>query len=134
MWSTGVGHNCANKKEKSTSLTANSLLPPQHRHRHHHRPEEAPLSHLPLSNPSSLKEAGEQRSPKKCSGHQISRPPYKGMIPKPDSLPSSLGRRIVAQASSASRSPRRRPRTTSGPLPPRTTPGYLGPCTTCLWP
>ena len=61
------------RKEKSTkSLTASSLLLPQHCRCRHHHLEEALLSHLPMGDPSSPKEAGELRSPEKRSERPIS--------------------------------------------------------------
>ena len=115
MRSTSMEHRHA-KKRKSTknSLSINSLLLPQHLH---HHLEEALLSHLPLSDPSSPKVAGEQRSLKKHSGHPISGPPYKGMILKPDSRPSSLEKRTIALTFCTSRAPLHKPRSASSSRP-----------------
>ena len=122
------------KRKVQKSLLANSLLLPQHRHHCHlYHLEEALLSHLPLGDLSSPKAAGEPRSLKKRSGHVILGPPWKGMILKTDSRPSSLERRIVALASCASRTPLRTSQPVSSSQPPTSSLGRLCRGTRC-WP
>ena len=123
------------RKKVQSSHQANSLLPPQHHHRRHHHLEDAILNCPPLGDLSSPEEVGKLRSPKKRSGCQISGPPYKGMIPKPNSPPSSSsGRHTTALTSSSWHVSRRRPRTASGPPPPKTASGCPDPCRARLWP
>ena len=124
-WSTSV----PKKGKVQDSPQANSLLPPQHRHRR--LVEDAILSRLPHGDLSSPEEVGEPRSPKKHSGCLISGPPCKGMILKPDSLPSSSGRRTVAPASSSWRAPQHRHRTFVKLRPPRFALGSPGLYTAC---
>ena len=118
---------CQEKKKYKNSLSTNSLLLPQHRHCRRLRLEEALVSHLHLGDPSSPKGVGELRSPEKRSERPISGPPCKGMIPRSDSLPSSLGRRTIARAFCASRAPLHKPRPASSSRPPKLSLGHLGP-------
>ena len=113
------------------SLVANSLLLPQHHyHRHRHLKDAIP-NRPPLDDLSSPKEVGELRSPKKHSGYQTSGPPYKGMILKLDSLPSSSGKRTAAPASSSWHATQHRHQTFVELRPPRFALGSPGPYTAC---
>ena len=127
-------HKCAKKGKVQGSPLANSLLPPQHHHRHHRHLEDAIPNRPPLGDLSSPEEVGELRSLKKRSGCQISGPPYKGMIPRPDSPPSSSGKRTAAPASSSWLAPHRTPWTFVESRPPITALSRPDPCKASLGP
>ena len=132
---------CQKREKVQSSPLANSLLPPQHHLRRHRHLGDAIPNHPPLGDLSSPKEVGEPRSPKRHSGRPISGRSLKGTTLKPDSLPSSLGRRTAAQSSSAWRTPRQAraesvhiSRFVAGLLPPVTAPSRPDPCRARLWP
>ena len=123
------------KREKyKNSPQANSLLLPQHRRCRRRRLMEVLLSRPPLGDLSSPKEVDEPRSLKKRSGRLISGRSCKGTTLRPDSLPSSSGRRIATPTSSSQRAPQRRHRTCAGVLPSVFVLGCPGPCRAHLRP